>query len=341
MKSHCHVFMERLLPVAMRELLPDNVWKAVTEISQFFRDLCSYTIKVDDVTRLEKNIPEILCKLEKIFPPAFFNSMEHLPVHLPHEVKVGGPVQYRWMYPFERFLNHLKKKIGSKARVEGSICKAYLAEEISNFCSYYFQPHVDTKSRDLGRNVVDDDDLDSTIPKLFQFSKGRGKGVQTRFLGSKEFKHAHHYVLSNCGVLGEYERKFEESMMQKYPGIDLHDIWSKFSHEFSKWFQDFVIKSNETDEVIRALAMGPSRQVKTWRQFDINGFKFHTFDYGKHKATMNYGVGVISEEEIDYFGILEEVIELVYLGTVNVFKTFMFKCNWMDSVNGMNIHEQY
>lgn len=87
--------------------------------------------------------------------------------------------------------------------------------------------------------------------------------------------------------------------------------------------------------------MGPSRQVKTWRQFDINGFKFHTFDYGKHKATMNYGVGVISEEEIDYFGILEEVIELVYLGTVNVFKTVLFKCNWMDSLNGMNIHEQY
>ena len=28
--------------------------------------------------------------------------MEHLPVHLPFEVKVGGPVQYRWMYPFER-----------------------------------------------------------------------------------------------------------------------------------------------------------------------------------------------------------------------------------------------
>ncbi|XP_021768904.1 uncharacterized protein LOC110733203 isoform X3 [Chenopodium quinoa] len=141
--------------------------------------------------------------------------MEHLPVHLPHEVKVGSLVQYRWMYPFERFLNHLKKKIGNKARVEGSICKAYLAEEISNLGSYYFQPHVDTKSRDLGRNVVVDDDLDSTIPELFQFSKGRGKGVQTRFLDSKEVKHAHHYVLSNCGVLGEYESSLEMKSFMK------------------------------------------------------------------------------------------------------------------------------
>ena len=32
----------------------------------------------------------------------FFDSMEHLPIHLPFEAKGGGPVQYRWMYPFER-----------------------------------------------------------------------------------------------------------------------------------------------------------------------------------------------------------------------------------------------
>lgn len=103
MKSHdCHVFMERLLPVCLRELLPLHVWKAITEISLFFRDLCASTIKVTEMDRLHKNIAEILCKLEKIFPPAFFNSMEHLPVHLPHEAKVCGPVQYRWMYPFER-----------------------------------------------------------------------------------------------------------------------------------------------------------------------------------------------------------------------------------------------
>jgi len=104
MKSHdCHVFMERLLPVALKRFLPTNVWNAITEISQFFRDLCNATITVEDMTRLDNNIAEILCKLEIIFPPSFFNSMEHLPVHLPYEAKVGGPVQYRWMYPFERY----------------------------------------------------------------------------------------------------------------------------------------------------------------------------------------------------------------------------------------------
>ena len=52
---------------------------------------------------LEKNIVETLCKLEKIFPLAFFDSMEHLPVHLAYEAKVGGPNQFRWMYLFERY----------------------------------------------------------------------------------------------------------------------------------------------------------------------------------------------------------------------------------------------
>ena len=107
---------------------------------------------------------------------------------------------------FCRFLNHLKQKIGNKARVEGLICKAYLTEEISNFCTLYFQPHVDTKARDLGRNMVVDVEIDPTLPELFKFNEGRGIGSHTRYLDDKEIKHAHHYVLSNSGVLGEYER---------------------------------------------------------------------------------------------------------------------------------------
>ena len=103
MKSHdCHVFMQRLLPIAFRELLPQNVWTALTELSMFFKDLTSTIIKNDDMARLEEEIPVILCKLERIFRPSFFDSMEHLPVHLPHEARLAGPVQYRWMYPFER-----------------------------------------------------------------------------------------------------------------------------------------------------------------------------------------------------------------------------------------------
>ena len=104
MKSHdCHVFMQRLIPIAFRNLMPTNVWEPLTELSLFFKDLTCTKLKEEDMRRLELEIPEILCKLERIFPPAFFDSMEHLPVHLPYEARIAGLVQFRWMYPYERY----------------------------------------------------------------------------------------------------------------------------------------------------------------------------------------------------------------------------------------------
>ncbi|KAF5931996.1 hypothetical protein HYC85_028167 [Camellia sinensis] len=67
----------------------------------FFQDLCSKTLRRSKLEKLEKRIIHILCKLEKIFPPAFFDLMIHLAVLLPREAILGGPVQYRWMYPIE------------------------------------------------------------------------------------------------------------------------------------------------------------------------------------------------------------------------------------------------
>ena len=103
MKSHdCHVFMQTLIPLAFCDLLPKGIWDALTEISHFFKDICSIKLNVDHIERLGTNIVETLCKLEMIFPPSLFDSMEHLPIHLSFEAKVGGSVEYRWMYPFER-----------------------------------------------------------------------------------------------------------------------------------------------------------------------------------------------------------------------------------------------
>ena len=94
--------MQRLIPITFRGFLEDTVWDPLVEVSDFFRSLCATVLRKSDMERLETTIVETICKLEQIFPPAFFDSMEHLAIHLPWEAKVGGPVQYRWMYPFER-----------------------------------------------------------------------------------------------------------------------------------------------------------------------------------------------------------------------------------------------
>jgi hypothetical protein len=47
------------------------------------------------IKKLEEEIPVLLYKLEKIFPPGWFNPMQHLLVHHPYGAKIGGPQQYR------------------------------------------------------------------------------------------------------------------------------------------------------------------------------------------------------------------------------------------------------
>ena len=54
---------------------------------------------IDALECLRDKIPTILCDLEKIYPPAFFDVMVHLVIHLPDEALLRCPIQYRWMYP--------------------------------------------------------------------------------------------------------------------------------------------------------------------------------------------------------------------------------------------------
>ena len=97
-----------MLTAGLRELVCPDLYEAVAEIGNFFRELCSRNLSVHVVQRLKHEIPLILCKLEKIFPPAFFDVMVHLAVHRPDEALLRGPVQYGWMYPIEWRLGTLK-----------------------------------------------------------------------------------------------------------------------------------------------------------------------------------------------------------------------------------------
>ncbi|KAK4421458.1 hypothetical protein Salat_2096400 [Sesamum alatum] len=87
------------------------------------------------------------------------------------------------------------------------------------------------------------------------------------------------------------------------------------------------------DDDTRKLANGPSRRVSYYKGYFVNGFKFHTVEYGHSKATTNYGVCVLgstySECEVDYYGLLEEIVELEYYGLGR--GVALFKCHWYDT----------
>ena len=64
----------------------------------FFHVLCAKELSPGLLEEMEELAPELICKLEKIFPPGFFNPMHHLILHLPTEARLGGPVQNRRCY---------------------------------------------------------------------------------------------------------------------------------------------------------------------------------------------------------------------------------------------------
>jgi hypothetical protein len=204
MKSHdCHVSLQCLLPVAIRNLSTPEIRMTLTEFSNFFIQLCARTLKVDILKQMKDDIVIILCKMEKVFSSAFFDVMIHLALHLPREAELGGPVQTCWMYPFKRELGRYKKWTRNKARPEGCIAECYLAEESLIFCSRYLRG-IETRLNRERRNV--DADIVKTGQRLDVFSQrvrplGAAKLVT---LDANDFDRARWYVLSNCNETAPY-----------------------------------------------------------------------------------------------------------------------------------------
>ncbi|XP_042413231.1 uncharacterized protein LOC122002205 [Zingiber officinale] len=130
LKSHdCHVLMQQLLSVALRSLLPKGPRNAIFLLCAFYNELCQRVLDRNRLEQLEENIAETLCMMERYFPPTFFIISVHLTIHLAREARLCGSVQFRWMYPFERFMKMLKGYVKNRARPEGCIAECYLAEE--------------------------------------------------------------------------------------------------------------------------------------------------------------------------------------------------------------------
>ena len=84
LKTHdCHILLQRILPVAMRGFLEKDIYETIAELGKFFTELCSRTLNKDVLAEMKIEIPIILVKFEKIFPPTFFDVMMHLAVHVP------------------------------------------------------------------------------------------------------------------------------------------------------------------------------------------------------------------------------------------------------------------
>ncbi|KAL6547891.1 hypothetical protein OROHE_009596 [Orobanche hederae] len=157
-------------------------------LGAFFRGICGKVIELDDVEKLQAEIIEILCELEMIFPPAFFDIMVRLPIHLGKEIDFGGPVHLRWMFRIERYLCKLKSYVRNRSKPEGCIAEGYLVEECLTFCSRFFKEpsHESTDPKDCHKDVG------------YPIGCGKDKYGKSIYLEEKVWTKAHSYILFNC-----------------------------------------------------------------------------------------------------------------------------------------------
>ncbi|GJU93360.1 zinc finger, PHD-type containing protein [Tanacetum coccineum] len=111
LKSHdCHIMMQHLLPYGLQQYLLMRLHNIFGYVIYLLSKICSPTLMEDDMLKAQSKVVDILCNLELIYPPAFFDIMIHLVIHLPLEALEGGPIRPRWMFPFERFMKKLKEE---------------------------------------------------------------------------------------------------------------------------------------------------------------------------------------------------------------------------------------
>nr|GMD60208.1 uncharacterized protein LOC109190933 [Ipomoea batatas] len=228
------------------------------------------------------------------------------------------------MYPFERFLNHLKSKTKNKRYVEGSIADAYMLEESTHFASIYFNDDVQSRRTRIGRNL-NDGGIDPNLPITLSIFNRPGQSMgkrKTRYLSAEEYFAAH--------------QLYENGLRRYNPGCTDQDVDDEIERNFAHWFKEYVHSpmNNVCNQSLIDLACGPIMEVSTYMGYVVNGFKFQTEAYCYRKSTSNdYGVSIkgsgLAQLESNFFGTLQEVVEVEY-PNVPIKKVVLFKCEWFD-----------
>ncbi|XP_040999482.1 uncharacterized protein LOC121256215 [Juglans microcarpa x Juglans regia] len=150
-------------------------------------------------------------------------------------------------------------------------------------------------------------------------------------LSNKLLTEATWYILNNCDEIGPYLKEHYEKCNVHTPNcIDrTHQI------EFPTWFKKRVQDHRITNPLdvtadLYALACGPERWVTSYATCIINGKRFYTKQRELRRRTHNSGVFVTGDEStnnVDFYGVINDIVELHYMGRRQV---YLFMCDWFD-----------
>ncbi|XP_042460326.1 uncharacterized protein LOC122043816 [Zingiber officinale] len=321
LKSHdCHVLMQHFLPIVIRDALPKHVRYAIIRLCFFFKDICCKVIDVAKLDKLQSDLVVTLCLLEQYFPPSFFDIMLHLTVHLVREVRLCGPVYFRWMYPFERCMKVLKSYVGSRKHPDGCIVQRYLAEEAIEFCSEYLN------------------DVDPIgVPQSIRDSKANGSGLQ---------------ACNTPIIVQQVDLEHKTFLKSMFPKKEKDERWIQDAHNkrFIDWFRAKVAAEIDscnggTTSSLTWLAHGSRAQIIKYNSYVINGNLYQTKARDDDRVCQNSGVSLVANTmlvcsakdknpllaDVSFYGVIEEIWELDY----HQFHVPLFKCAWVANDKGI------
>ncbi|KAK1565940.1 hypothetical protein QYE76_007682, partial [Lolium multiflorum] len=329
MKSHdCHVMMTQILPVAIRGIMDDHVRATLTGLCNFFDVITRKSISVKKLARLQEEIVVILCEMEMYFPPAFFDVMVHLLIHIMDDIVSLGPAFLHNMMPFERMNGVIKGYVRNRSHPDGSIVQGWLTEECISFCTNYL---------DI------EDPVGLPQNKHLRRFEGVGhkngrKELHVHMSGrTSDFDRANLVALQHIDLIDPWLKE-HKTMIENSgkPMMTEAEIYREHNSSFARWFKDHIDANpppmdSDKDKLVLALSHGPAPNIMTYQAYDINGYTFYTEEKDKNSVYQNSGVTMDSwtgDVKTRYYGRIEEIWELSYAGE----KVPMFRIRWAKSV---------
>ncbi|XP_073137125.1 uncharacterized protein [Henckelia pumila] len=311
LKSHdYHTLMQQLLPVAIRGVLPKHVRDSITRFCFFFNELCNKVMDPSKLDELQREIVIILCLLEKYFPPSFFYIMIHLTVHLVREVKLCGPVWYRYMYPFERYMKILKDYLGSWHTI--GIPTSHRQIEITKPLSVaVVQSITEDELKQAHRYLTLNNNL----------NREHMAYLNARFPQRAKSKR---------WLQDEHNRTFSTWFLDRVARVDDHSTY-------------------QVSDRLKWIARGPSKQVLKYSSYLIDGVTYATRERDDMRVVQNSEVSLVAKtmqvssakdkhpivSDMVFYGVIQEILVVDY----HKFQIPMFKCNWVENSNGIKVDD--
>jgi hypothetical protein len=102
-----------------------------------YRWLSLKDIHQEDIKYWKREIPRLMCEIQKYLPLAFFNEQEHYLIHQVEEIELCGLVHTRSMWMVKRHLKSLKALVRQRACLEGSMVEGYMLYQSMVYISQY------------------------------------------------------------------------------------------------------------------------------------------------------------------------------------------------------------